>query len=622
MSASQEIGLYRRFELGAAPTKKFLMCGCEASADAAAKLLGHIYVPVTWPQAPGAWQWVDVTALKGREGLLIPDGTPDSRQDMLGMAARLHGLGIKLRITSTEDRPPDWCLCDWQGSTDEFIARAKAKTVDYTPPETAPKPPEVPPEATQEPPRRRKPRLAAVDGNAALEPSPEREAAPIPLSENDFAARFADEHGANWRCVETWGKWFHWDGEAWAEDRTSARVQPMRELFTEARDWPEAREMTQSSKRAALGRLTPMYNALRLAGTDKRVRAVPEIWDADPWALGVPGGVIDLKTGSLKASAREQHVTMRCSIRPERGVPKNWLRCLEQWQDDPSVIGFMRRYMGYALTGDSREQCMAFFYGPAQSGKGTILRAISGIMGSTDNRFRSYHYEAPISTFMESRSDKHTTELAALYKKRLITSEEPTAGSKWDEGKLKWLTGGSLITARFIGKDNFSFAMTGKIIVAANHRPRLATTDKSIRRRMMVIPFEHPVQDEDRDNDLDAKLTAEWPQILHWMIEGCMEWQAAGLGLPERIQASTDQYLEIEDTLGAWLEECTERDTDTAGASLYDSYAQWCKKNGDSPWGRRGWTNALIERGFTTRKGTGGARMIRSLSLKPGALLP
>jgi len=461
----------------------------------------------------------------------------------------------------------------------------------------------------------------------ALAPESDAASEPIPLSENDFAHRFADVHGENWRCVKAWGKWFNWDGEAWAEDRTDSRVEPMRELFTEAQHEVEARTLTPSSKRALLGRKTPIYSALILAGTDKRIRAEPEIWDADPWALGVPGGVVDLQTGKLVESAREQHVTMRCSIAPERGEPVEWLKALRFWQGgDEDVIAFLRRYLGYALCGDSREQCMAFFYGPAQSGKGTILRAISGILGSlhdgTANKFRSYHYEAPISTFMESRNDRHTTELAAFYKKRLITSEEPGAGAKWDEGKLKWITGGSQITARFISQDNFSFTMTGKIIVAANHRPRLATTDKAIRRRMMVVPFEHPVADEDRDNQLDAKLRAEWPQILHWLIEGCLEWQQCGLGLPERIADCTDQYLELEDTLGAWLDECCERDEDTDGATLYGNYAKWCEKQGDNAWSRRSWTNALLERGFLTRRGTAGVRMIRGLSLKPGANLP
>jgi len=639
-AAPEERGLYRRFEILAKPGAAFVMLSCEADADFANELIGNYYLATTWPEYPGAWRHADLSVLVGRAGILIPDATPDAQADMRNMAARLLEIGCKLRWTDTAGMAPDWSPLDWTGSPEEFVEWARARTKDYPAPQDGapepepstigeePPPAEFPPEATLTPPpkraRRQRPHLAAVDGNTALEPAPEAEAAPIPLSENDFAVQFAEIHGENWRCVKAWGKWFNWDGEAWAEDRTDHRVEPMRELFTEAVDHVDARGLTPSSKRALLGRRTPIYSALILAGTDRRIRAEPEIWDADPWSLGVPGGVVHLQTGKLVESAREQHVPMRCSIAPARGEPTLWLETLKQWMGgDADVISFLRRYLGYALTGDSREQCMAFFYGPAQSGKGTILRAISGILGSAHegavSKFRSYHYEAPISTFMESRNDRHTTELAAFYKKRLITSEEPGAGAKWDEGKLKWITGGSQITARFISQDNFSFIMTGKIIVAANHRPRLATTDKAIRRRMMVVPFQFPVSDEDRDNKLDAKLRAEWPQILHWLIEGCLEWQQCGLGLPERIADCTDQYLEMEDTLGAWISECCERSRDTDGVTLYRNYADWCEKQGDNAWTRRAWTNALLERGFGMRKGTAGIRMIRDLSLKLGA---
>lgn len=453
----------------------------------------------------------------------------------------------------------------------------------------------------------------------ALEDATVQRDGPVALSESAFATYFVDKHGENWRCVKQWGKWFYWDGEAWCEDRTECRMEPMKALFDDAQNWPEASGLQASVRRTLFGRATPMWNALRLAGTDRKIRAEPEIWDSDPWALGVPGGIVDLQSGKMIEADRDQHITMRCSVAPERGEPKTWLAKLDQWtKGDADIIGFLRRYLGYALTGDSREQCMAFFYGPAQAGKGTILRTVMGILGSTDvpSKFKSYHYEAPISTFMESRGDRHTTELAAFYKKRLITAEEPNAGAKWDEGKLKWITGGSQITARYISQDNFSFTMSGKIIVAANHRPRLSTTDKAIRRRIMVIPFENPVSDENRDNNLDERLRDEWPRILNWLIEGCLEWQDCGLGLPERIANSTDQYIEAEDTLGAWLDENCERNRDTDGAVLYRDYANWCDRNGDNAWTRRAWSNALIERGFKTRKGTAGMRLVCDLNLK------
>lgn len=608
--------LYRLDDLAARAGAPVLIVEGEKAADAAAAMLPQ-YVVITWPGGAKAWKFANLEPLRGRRVDLWPDNDLPGIEAMRSLQAVLadaQGLACYGKFIDPDRMPDGFDAADWSEEHGDLMQWLRARAIAYPEKPEPPKPQAAP--AAAPPPDDPEPPIEAYEEGEAP--------APIAMSEDAFASRFAEQHGENWRCVKAWGKWFNWDGEAWAEDRTDARVQPMRTIFQQAQYRDEAKTLTEATKRSLLGRQSPMYAALRLAGTDRRIRAEPEIWDADPMVLGVPGGVIDLKTGKLVSSARDQHVTMRCSVAPQEGKPELWLRLLKQWLGDDDVIAYLRRYLGYALTGDNREQCMVFFYGPAQSGKGTIMRAVSGILGSDESasrKFRSYHYEAPISTFMESRSDRHSTELAAFYKKRLITSEEPNAGAKWDEGKLKWITGGSQITARFIAQDNFSFSMTGKIIVAANHRPRLATTDNAIRRRLHVVPFEHPIADEDRDNQLDAKLRAEWPKILYWMIQGCLEWQSAGLGLPETISASTDQYLESEDTLGAWLAECCELDGETHGANAYDSYKRWCEKNGDPSWSRRAWTNALVDRGFKAKKGGKGVRYIVGLRIKLGSNL-
>lgn len=511
-----------------------------------------------------------------------------------------------------EPSPPSY-----EGSPDQSPAVAGTAQTQQEPP-----PDDVPPVGSLTPPggrrRRKRPDLSLVDGNLARAPDPDDEPLPADLSEDSFGDDFAAQHGNDWRCVRAWGQWLHWDSEAWLEDRDDSRFQPMRELYRYALQRPIAQQLTLAS-RQKLGKQGSIYSSMRLAGTDARIRSTPELWDADPFMLGVAGGVVDLRAGKLVESAREQFITMRSPVAPAAGKPATWLKMLNYWLGgDEDVIGFLRRYLGYCLTGDGREQCMMFFYGPAQSGKGTILRAISYVLGSVPPpsaaKTRSYHYEAPIATFLESRNDRHTTELAAMHQKRLITSEEPAAGAKWDEAKIKWMTGGQFITARYMRGDNFSFAMTGKIIVAANHRPRLSTTDASIRRRMHVLPFEHPVADEDRDNALDARLRAESPQILAWLIEACLEWQQCGLGLPEKIATATDTYLQAEDIIAQWIDEACERGRDAGSAELYGSYCKWAEEHGEKVWSRRAWANALVERGFQTRKGTAGVRMFVGLA--------
>ena len=617
--------LLGHLDLLAAPAKPFVMCSGEDAARSAHALIANTHVATAIPPDPGAWKHCDITEIMGRPGLMVPANTPDARADMHGMAARLLEVGCKLRWTDTSGEAPDWDVTSWTDTPEAFVTWARARTKPYEPPAAEPQPEmppaEFPPEATAERPRKRKPVLSVVDGNTVLAADPDAASTPEPLSEDAFAHDFADRYADEWRAVDAWGKWFYWNGDGWAEDREHRRITPMRELVREALAAIGPKDLTPDGRRK-ISRLSVLGNSVRLAGMDEKIRTQPEEWDADPWLLGVPGGAIDLKTGNVVTASREQAISMRTSVAPRPGKPALWLKMLDYWTGgDQDLVGFLRRYFGYALTGDNREQCMVFFYGQAQAGKGTILRTLAGIMGSCTQAFRSYHYEAPISTFMESKNERHSTELAALFGKRLVTAEEPSAGARWDEGRIKWITGGSQVTARFIGRDNFSFAMTGKIIVAANHRPRLSTSDKAIRRRLHVVPFEHPVADEDRDNNLDAKLREEWPQILAWMWDGCLEWQQCGLGLPERISDSTDTYLESEDTIGTWLEECCEREGDTPGADLYDCYRKWAENQGEHTISRRAWANALLERGFQQRK-SNGTRLFIGLTKKLGANLP
>lgn len=641
------------------------------TAAKAAEALLPLYTVYAWPNGGPRW---DLEPLRGRECLLWPSA--DGIEAMLRLEAVIAdpaGLACTGKVVELAG-PDDVAPWDTDGKT--LISWAKmrvrplkappnpaqqvasppssseaeaAKPVALpderaaTPPADAGPIPDAPesPQTSAEPPplldsdwppetqpRPRKRRLRVVGGGDMDAPDPDPDADPLPeeLSEDAMAEEFAAQHGEDWRCVDAWNKWLHWDGEAWCEDRDHSRVEPMRMLYRRALQTPAAKTLTADGRRK-MGGQAKAYASLRYAGTDRRIRSTPEVWDMDPYMLGVPGGVVDLKAGKLIESAREQHITMRCSVAPARGEPSAWLEMLRYWQgDDQDVIGFIRRYLGYALTGDGREQCMAFFYGPAASGKGTIMRLVSYLLGSVpppgNTKFRSYHYEAPIATFLESRSDRHTTELAAMHQKRLITSEEPAAGAKWDEAKIKWLTGGSFITARYMRGDNFSFSMTGKIIVAANHRPRLATTDASIKRRMHVIPFEHPVADEDRDNNLDARLRAEAPQILNWLIEACLEWQECGLGLPEKISDSTANYLQAEDVLAQWIDESCDRDGSCESKALYQSYCRWAEEQGEKVWSRRAWANALVERGFQTKRGTAGVRMFVGLTPRVGANLP
>lgn len=614
------MSLYRKFELAAAPARPFVLCGSEASADAAHKLIGSRYVSTALPQVPAAWQVADLSPLIGRDGLIIPDGSPDSRHDAERLAARLVAVGVKkLRLTNPNGQPEDWKVCDWQGTQEEFIAWAKAHTSDYEP--AAPEPEQEPPPADEDiaaaRPKRARPQLAVVDGNNALAPQAAAESIPQPLSHDALAEHFIEKHGNDWRYVPPWGQWFEWDGDRWRQDVTESHVGLAKHVTRDALTWQDAQSLTTSSRRDinSIGTAKALLYAAR-----NMCAATTDQWDIDPWLLGVPGGVLELQSGKLLEADRGQYITKQCAVAPASGAPRRWLEFLKRVTDDnEALIAFLHRCAGYWLTGSAREHSLTFLYGTGANGKSVFMRTLGGILGVDSLQYAA---SCQMVVFTESKVERHSTELARLRGARLVMAEETAGGAKWDQAKIQWLTGEGSVTARFMRQDDFTFRPAFKLLFAGNHKPQLRSVDEAIKRRFHLVPFTVTIPIEERDLQLYDKLREEWPQILGWMVDGCMEWQRAGLQPPAVITDATNTYLETEDALGQWLEECCERTSSADSAQLFESYRRWCDKNGEHAWSRRAWANTMVERNFVTRKGTGGVRRFECISLKAASPYP
>jgi putative DNA primase/helicase len=177
--------------------------------------------------------------------------------------------------------------------------------------------------------------------------------------------------------------------------------------------------------------------------------------------------------------------------------------------------------------GLTREHALFFGYGTGANGKSVLLSTIAGTLGE-------YHRTAPIETFTASNADRHPTDLAGLRAARLVTATETEEGRRWAESRIKKLTGGDKVAARFMRQDFFEYRPAFKLIIAGNHKPSLRSVDEAIRRRFHLIPFSITIPPEERDPDLAEKLKDERPAILAWLIEGCLEWQTVGLKAVQR----------------------------------------------------------------------------------------
>jgi putative DNA primase/helicase len=275
-----------------------------------------------------------------------------------------------------------------------------------------------------------------------------------------------------------------------------------------------------------------------------------------------------------------------------------WLAFLDRiTAGDDELIAYLQRVLGYCLTGSTREQILLFGYGRGANGKSVLISTIAGVLGD-------YHRTAGIETFTASIMERHPTELANLRGARLVTSVETEEGRKWAESRIKTLTGGDKIAARFMRQDFFEFTPQFKLVIAGNHKPALSSVDEAIRRRFNLVPFNVTIPPDERDPNLTEKLKKEWPGILKWAIEGCLEWQCTGLNPPEAVVAATRAYIEAEDALMAWLGERCIRDVNawSGSTALFTDWKAWATSAGEPFGTQKSFSQKLEDRDFTKTK--------------------
>jgi putative DNA primase/helicase len=420
------------------------------------------------------------------------------------------------------------------------------------------------------------------------------------MSDDFFVEAWVQRFGENWRYVPLWGKWFHWNGRYWEENTTNRAFDLCRELTRIALLWKEVAAMKDESRRR-INSATKAAAIFTLLKSYQRIATEEKIWDADPWMLATPEGVIDLKAGKLIESSREQYCTKVTSVSPAKAECPLWLGIIDRAaRGDESMRSYLQRWCGYFLTGDTREECFLFVHGPGGSGKSTFVRVISEIMGT-------YSRACNMDAFTTRGRQEHSTEIAKLAGSRIVVATESEVGAKWNESRIKALTGRDKIAARFMRQDEFEFMPTFKIAIATNHRPGLKSVGEEMRRRVHLIEFPETIPEHERDLSLPEKLKAEYPAILHWMLQGCIDWQICGLGKPERVQSDTEEYLKAQDVLGAWIEEFTEpaQSFSAKVTDCYKSYVTYAKERGEFEPSITVFSEQLVARGFNKKKSNG-----------------
>lgn len=451
----------------------------------------------------------------------------------------------------------------------------------------------------------------------------------LPVTEDMLAAELAKRHAARLRYDHDARLWHVFDGAVWRADRRGQVFLLIRELCREY----AGRGSEGLAK--ALGRYATVGGIERLARSEAVLAVTRDVWDADPFLLGTPDGTVELRTGELRPADPADMISRCTAVAPAPpGTPcPAWEefvafataahRPFEQGGDLGELYRLVQVMCGYALTGSTVEQCLFLLTGDGGNGKGTLLDTIWGIMAD-------YAGVARMETFLESAFERHPAEIMALEGLRMARAAEVKEGQAWDDRRIKELTGQDPVSARGMNENFRAFVPRFKLMVSANNKPLLRVVDAAIVRRLVILPFNETPPAPDKT--LRDRLRAEWPAILRWMIDGCLEWQDRGIPTSARAEAEKSDYLGQQDTLQAWIADACEVDerplppVDMAwkycrrerNDALYAAWVKAAEAAGERAGSQKRFSGRLAKLGFMAHR-TGMARYWVGLALRATA---
>lgn len=399
--------------------------------------------------------------------------------------------------------------------------------------------------------------------------------------------------------------YFVWDGATWIKSATRVRqeIHAMGAALVLAGCLPESRGFTMTT------RIDALMTELRSVPS---VHVDAEEFDAKPHLLSFRNGVVDLRTGKLRAHDKGDMLTVTLPIEydPSAQAPR-WEQFLgEIFPGNPDLVDYVRRLVGYGITGSTSEQCFAVLWGKGANGKSVFTDVCTDV-------FSGITKTTAFATFEDKGNGGGIpNDIAALRGARLVMASEGESGKPMSEAVLKRVTGKDKVTARFLRQEFFTFAPTFLIMLATNHKPKFRGQDEGLWRRVKLIPFNRYFAPHERDYDLDRKLLAESAGIVAWAVRGAVEWYANGLRDPESITTATREYRATSDALAGFFPGVLEPADDSVmlpGADAYNAYRDWCEAEGlksTEVWSRKAFYGAMEERNIGKKKTNKGIALV------------
>jgi putative DNA primase/helicase len=432
------------------------------------------------------------------------------------------------------------------------------------------------------------------------------------FTEFGMADRMADWYGDQLRWCPEIGTWMCYRNGVWHHDVKDAgewyaQMMIRRLPDTEALSYDDSPEFEKdgttelpSARDRFLAWVAKqetrksVSSAARLATGVPLMRMAQGTLDGAPTLLNTTTCVVDLTTGEPRPHNPEDRMTLQAAAGYDRNATApEWDRFLRRVQPDPEMRAYLQRVAGYCATGLTTEQVFFLWNGTGANGKSVAQNVLAHVLGS-------YAQTMPVDTLMASSVDgRIPNDVARMAGRRFLVASETRAGKPLDEQKIKQLTGGDTVSARYMRAEWFEFRPVGKIQLTTNHLPRMSD-DSATWRRIHLINWPVVIPEEERDGFLQQRLIEEEaPGILNWIIEGALAWYRDGLNPPQAVYDAREAYKADEDDVAQFVLECLEEVDPVNGAlgrdvrAIYAAYRTWCADNNQPAMGQKKLTSKL-----------------------------
>ena len=327
-----------------------------------------------------------------------------------------------------------------------------------------------------------------------------------------------------------------------------------------------------------------------LANSDPLI-STPDIWDTDPWLLGVANGVVDLRTGEHRPGRPDDYL-LRCCPVEWKGLHEPaplWEKTLQQIIGaSEGVLPWLHKVLGYAITGQSSEPLFLMLYGErGRNGKTVLMETLKKVLGP-------YMGSVPAELLLDRKipkdPDSASPTIMNMKGMRIIWASETNENRRFSTAQVKLLSGSDSLTGRYLwDKQNTEFRPTHTLFLLTNFLPAAPAHDLPFWERLKLINFPFRFVDQPkgelelpRNPHLERELEAEFPGILAWLVRGCLLYRAEGLLAPAAVTKATEQYRVDEDDMQLFVDQCLE-DSPSAedrinATELYEVFKEWYKK--------------------------------------------